>query len=270
MAQGTIDPATEIRAAKDAIRAADFRSASLHTFLFHRYALAVVRSAPPAHIAKEDITPPKYTVVAGDTSYLTTLADEVSQAIDSSNMPRAVTFATALLQALSRERAARQPTPSQRFSQSEQQATGADAVHRFLLLPDLAKTAYEAGDFVKASSYADELLAIASAHPGWPQGDALHYGNIVAGRVALQHSNISTARSSLLAAGKTSGSPRLHSFGPNMGLAADLLAWGDPETVLEYLAECKTFWKDDKGRLDQWASEIRQGKTPDFGTSLTH
>ena len=39
------------------------------------------------------------------------------------------------------------------------------------------------------------------------------------------------------------GSPQLNSFGPIMSLAEELLEQGEPDTVLEFFAECRKFWK---------------------------
>ena len=53
-----------------------------------------------------------------------------------------------------------------------------------------------------------------------------------------------------------------------MTLAKDLLENGERDTVLEYLILCRKFWKMDYGKLDQWISEVRAGKTPDFGANI--
>jgi len=40
--------------------------------------------------------------------------------------------------------------------------------------------------------------------------------------------------------------------------------------VLEYLAACKSFWKLDYGKLDEWIGAIRAGVTPDFSSNLNY
>ena len=76
------------------------------------------------------------------------------------------------------------------------------------------------------------------------------------------------ARRELLAAGKTPGSPQLNSFGPNVALANALLKRGEREAVLEYFAECRTFWKMGTQSLDRWSDVVRQGGIPEFGVNL--
>jgi hypothetical protein len=55
-----------------------------------------------------------------------------------------------------------------------------------------------------------------------------------------------------------------------MSLAKEMLAAGQRETVLEYLAICQSFWKGDRGRLNAWSQDIKEGRTPDFGLSPRH
>src|SRR5262249_5418433 len=59
---------------------------------------------------------------------------------------------------------------------------------RFYELGDLATAALEAGDVAKAEQYASELLQAGQTYKSdWNYGNAVHKGNIVLGRVALQH-----------------------------------------------------------------------------------
>jgi hypothetical protein len=55
-----------------------------------------------------------------------------------------------------------------------------------------------------------------------------------------------------------------------MSLAKDLLDKGQRDVVLEYFELCRKFWKMDRGRLDQWSQEVKDGKTPDFGANLDY
>jgi hypothetical protein len=146
-------------------------------------------------------------------------------------------------------------------------ATNAKA--RFYALNDLARMAFEAGEMEKAGRYANELLESAAAYPGdWNSGNAIHQGNVVLGRLDLRAGAVGKAKEHLLAAGRTKGSPQLNSFGPNMALAKELLERQEQEVVLEYLELCGTFWKNDRGRLEQWRVSIRGGAIPEFGASL--
>src|SRR5277367_1350381 len=115
-----------------------------------------------------------------------------------------------------------------------------DPQARFFKLSEVAAAAYDAGDYDKAETYANELLSDASQYrTNWNYGNAIFHGNLILGLVALKRdNNVSQADSYLLAAGRTPGSPQLMSFGPNMSLAKDLLAAGEQDAVLEFLDEC--------------------------------
>jgi tetratricopeptide (TPR) repeat protein len=160
-------------------------------------------------------------------------------------------------------------TAADRFAALESAASAKDGHERFYALVDLAKVAFEAGNLDKATAYAQELLQMAPQFPkDWNYGNAIYYGHFVLGRVALREGNTKEAPGQLVAAGTTPGSPQLDSFGPNVTLAKDLLAQGQTQSVLEYLAECKSFWKVNRGKLDEWIGAIRAGGTPDFGSNL--
>lgn len=142
---------------------------------------------------------------------------------------------------------------------------------RFALLRELATTALHGGEFAKARRYAEELLAGA----GRPEladyaGQAVYYGNMVLGHLALVGSEVGKAKQHLVEAGRTPGSPSLDSFGPKMQLAKALLERGERETVLEYLRLCSRFWKPPDQRLDKWIHTVEQGGIPDFGANLVY
>ncbi len=138
-------------------------------------------------------------------------------------------------------------------------------------LPQLAKRAMKAGETDKAEAYAKQLLQMAPQYPkSWNYGNAIFYGNVVLGHVALQRGNLEQAGHYLLAAADTPGSPQLDSFGPNMVLAKELLDKGQSDVVLQYFALCRNFWKRDHGRLDEWSATVREGKVPDFRANLNY
>jgi tetratricopeptide (TPR) repeat protein len=140
---------------------------------------------------------------------------------------------------------------------------------RFYALNDLTSSALEAGDIAKAEQYAEEILHGAPSYKNdWNYGNAIHKGNIILGRIALQRGDIAGAKSHLLAAGETPGSPQLDSFGPNMVLARDLLKKGERETVLSYLQACTKFWKMGGDTLSGWIATIKGGGIPDFSANL--
>jgi len=160
-------------------------------------------------------------------------------------------------------------SPEQILADTEQQAGAASGIERFYALAGLAKAAIDAGQPDKAATYATELLQLAELHShDWNYGNAIHDGNLVLGLVALRSDDIAGAKTYLLAAGKTPGSPQLNSFGPNMKLAKALLEKGERDAVLEYFSLCRTFWKLGGARLDSWSAAVRSGVTPDFGANL--
>lgn len=139
------------------------------------------------------------------------------------------------------------------------------------MLGQAAKTSFEAGEFGKAKEYADELEHLMPNLPrDWNYGNAIQDFNLVQGRLALRDGKVGEAKARLLAAGHSLGSPQMDSFGPNMSLANDLLKRGERDVVVEYFTLCRTFWKDDYGKLDRWAADVRAGNIPDFGPNLIY
>jgi len=163
-------------------------------------------------------------------------------------------------------------TPQEEIFSNLEKSLPSDPQDRFFKLSEVAAAAYDAGDYDKAETYANELLSDADRNrTNWNYGNAIFHGNVILGLVALKRdNNVSQAESSLLAAGRTPGSPQLDSFGPNMTLAKDLLAAGERDTVLDFLDECGKFWKADGGRLSEWKKTIQSGGTPDFGSNLNY
>ena len=171
---------------------------------------------------------------------------------------------------ISRRDSTGQVSPDLELSHVEMMA-GRDATTRSPLLPRLAKAAFNAHQYAKAEGYAKEALdAAARGSSFWWAGDAIHQGNIVLGRLALQRGESQAAGQFLLAAGKTPGSAVLGSLGPNMGLARDLLQRGQREVVEQYLEACKGFWKADRGKLAEWLALVRAGITPNFGANVDY
>jgi hypothetical protein len=151
-----------------------------------------------------------------------------------------------------------------------QQLGGANPITRNPLLARMAKAAFAAGEWDRATGYAKEALE-AATHGVFPwTGDAIHQGNIVLGRLALRRSDIDGAKRYLLAAGKAPGSSQLASLGPNMALARDLLDRSEQETVLTYLEECSHFWDGNRGKLAEWTALVKAGLKPDFGRNLEY
>jgi len=147
-----------------------------------------------------------------------------------------------------------------------------DELKQLLVLPDLAKAAVEADVRDKARIYATKLLEKA-ADPECFQpanGRAVHYGNLVLGRLAIQGGDLEGAKRHLLRSARTAGDPALCTGGPNMSLAKELLDRGERRAVIEYLHLCGEFWETNDHRAEQWAYAIAQGQVPDFGPNLDY
>ena len=96
-----------------------------------------------------------------------------------------------------------------------------------------------------------------------------HQAHLILGRAALRAGNVTVASQELLAAGNVGGGGTLSSFGPNMTLAKELLERGIRDVVIQYLEECRRFWKRG-GSLDSWIATIRNGRIPEFGPNLIY
>ena len=135
----------------------------------------------------------------------------------------------------------------------------------------LSEKSIRKGNLKKAEVQANELLYLAEGFKSdYPRGNALHHGNILLGIIYLKRGRIEDAKNHLRLAGLTPGSPQLNSFGPNMGLAKQLLEIGERDTVIEYLDFRRKFWQMDFGKLDYWTAQVRAGEIPDFGANLTY
>jgi tetratricopeptide (TPR) repeat protein len=139
----------------------------------------------------------------------------------------------------------------------------------YVALRPMANAAFLAGEHRKAVEYATRLLKAAAGQPrSWWCGNAIHEAYTILGRVAVREGRVEDAEKYLLDSARSEGSPQLSSFGPSMDLARELLARGRREVVLQYLDLCAGFWKLSGGRLEQWKSAIRAGRTPEGGEWL--
>ena len=124
----------------------------------------------------------------------------------------------------------------------------------------LASVYFDAGEAQSARTFA--ALALEQDDPQKPRGDLVFEMNVVLGRIALAEGDVDEAARYLLAAGWTTGSPVLGSFGPDMTLAEGLLAAGKRDTVREFLESCKAFWDSGQSELDAWIRAIDEGGNP--------
>ena len=201
------------------------------------------------------------------------LADQVKSALASGNLAGANRLATELDSAISRQ---------DRALTLAQLEAGlpADGPDRFYTLGRVAIAAFDAADYARAETYANELLALAPqyredrSYHDRSYGDAIFYGNMVLGRVALRRDyNIPKAKAALIASGQTPGSPILNSYGPNMNLAKDLLEFGERDTVLQFFDQCRAFWKMGvrEQKLDEWSAVVKGCcRLPNFGPNLIY
>ena len=137
---------------------------------------------------------------------------------------------------------------------------------RLSCLGEAAKQSLAAGKSAEAQKYAQELLDLLPglrAQAG--AGDAAMDAHQVLGRIALRAGQVDEARRHLLESVKIPG-PRMTDYGPEMGLAKDLLGKGERQTVLDYFSICEKFW--DRNRLAEWAQQVQQGQVPDIPPNL--
>ncbi len=135
------------------------------------------------------------------------------------------------------------------------------------LLIDIAKTAFKLGEMDKAKQLADRLLKT------YIDGDSVHNGNVMLGRIAMQAGELEDGGNFLLESARTSGSPVLNSFGPSMVLAKVLLEKGQKDIVLQYFDLCEKFWiagpANPGNKLKEWREVVKAGGVPDFGMNLS-
>ncbi len=131
-----------------------------------------------------------------------------------------------------------------------------------------ARAALTAGRVEDARTLAEKMLEDDTGD--WNLGNQIHHGNLILGQIALLNGDIDTAKSRLLLAGKTPGSPQLNSFGPNMLLAKELLERGEKAVVLEYFELCKKFWTSPRRGLDEWIKDVQSDRIPEFQANLSY
>lgn len=138
-------------------------------------------------------------------------------------------------------------------------------LHRFYTLEDQIDAAYQSKDHGKAQELAHEHLQLAAIYRcNWNYGNAIHNTNQILGLISLENGDIDAAAQFLLLAGKSTGSPQLNTFGPQLILANELLKQGRVAEVKTYLQDIKSFWEGDRGRVDAWLTALDKGDQPDL------
>lgn len=139
----------------------------------------------------------------------------------------------------------------------------ADAQDVFYALPGASFAAFDLEQLDEAETLARRSLSLASEFVGnWNHGNALHTGHTVLGLVALRRGDTAQAVADLQASAKHFGSPQLASFGPSMRLAKELLHRGLQTEVLDYMEQCRSFWKRGELWLHIWSQKVRRGVIP--------
>jgi tetratricopeptide (TPR) repeat protein len=131
------------------------------------------------------------------------------------------------------------------------------------LYDHLAEIAFDVGEWSMAQAAAKKSLSLVGKYGrDWYDGNAIHDGNCILGRLALRNGHLRRAVFYLDEAVKTCGSPQLNSFGPNMRFAQEMLRAGQREAVTRYLNACKRFWDGESESLSDCIAEIARGKSP--------
>lgn len=192
--------------------------------------------------------------------------EEIRAKLDAGDIDGVKALARSLRPAVMHDQAAELRPPRASLAELEAQA-GNDPMKHPGLLGMMSDAAFAEGDVVKAERYARELLAHSDSDQRGLRGQAVYYGNMTLGKIALKSGDVTLAVEYMLQAGKTEGAPELDSFGPGMALARDLLAKGEKDAVLTYLTECRSFWRMEKGKLAEWTANIEAGVKPVFGAN---
>jgi hypothetical protein len=163
-------------------------------------------------------------------------------------------------------------TPWQEFGELEMDIVRLSGYRRLMPVSRAAKLALWLHQPEKAEQYASEAMEFIRTHPASRSdghGQGVHDANMVAGLIALRNANVERAKQLLLISSETIGSHELTTFGPNLSLADELLKRGERDVVVQYLKNCRRFWKMGVRVLDEWIAQIQDGSEPDFGLNLT-
>ena len=127
-------------------------------------------------------------------------------------------------------------------------------MQRFYSLEELITESYSSNDYESAKELISEYLELAGEYRcNWNFGNAIHDANRILGLISLRNGEIDEAAAYLLEAGKSSGSPQLDSFGPDLDLASELQKLGKSDEVLIYLNDIASFWVMNNGIVDNWS-----------------
>lgn len=138
-------------------------------------------------------------------------------------------------------------------------------LNRFYELNSLSIKKYQQGDFISAKKLAVEYLTLADSYKNnWNYGNAIHDANRILGLISYQSGKYDEAALYLSHAGKSSGSPQLDTFGPELDLANLLLKKGKTVEVKSYLLGIQDFWEMDNGVVKEWIDAIDRDELPEL------
>ena len=125
--------------------------------------------------------------------------------------------------------------------------------------------AYKNNNYAEVERLVKQNLDYAKKYRcNWNYGNAIYSSNLILGLISFNKGEIDKSTEYLIRAGKTPGSPQLDSFGPNFDLANKLLRKGRHEEVKLFLKDINRFWKTSDGLVEEWITEINNGKTPNL------
>jgi hypothetical protein len=150
------------------------------------------------------------------------------------------------------------------IAKDEQLATGSE---HFELLVRLAEIALDLNELKKARAFAEIVLNKTKdeSGDGWHDPTkAIFYGNTLLGRIALREGNTAKAREHLSASITFSEGDDFELKDLELDLAAELLAKGEKQAVMDYLARSEKLTTDDDNIkiLRRWQRLIKRNSFP--------
>lgn len=127
-----------------------------------------------------------------------------------------------------------------------------NSIARERLASEMAQSAFKVGKFAAAAEFAKLDLQSSDAA-------AVQRANTILGRIALRSGDTARAKQFLH---DSAGS----GVAPTMVLAKELLEKGERDAVLDFLESCLTTWPQGESTLEIWIADIKNGRTPNFGT----
>jgi hypothetical protein len=110
--------------------------------------------------------------------------------------------------------------------------------------------ALAAGDLNRAEAAARELLNddATNAEGEWSVDDRRHMGHTLLGHVCLRRGDVDGAATELIRSAQVEATPVLGSFGPDLGLAWQLLLAGRGDEVAQFAQLFGRFWDGPSSR----------------------